>query len=449
MQRLALLFIPFLIGCSAVRLDVRSTPSDARLEIDGVDQGGTPALIELARNQTYDLAISAPGYQTWRTAVHAVSNQTLHATLMPTPVSMAPAPPPLPPPPPPGSRATLTVFVEPAGVVTIDDVRRGTASKANPVEVVYRDNPTLANIVVDQPGFKRWTRSVSLEPGRDNRVFIQLEGMEPWYSYTTDAELLRQAVEQIVAATANLPTLRRTAKIAVLSIDHAEGSDRPLQALIDDALITTLTQAGFTPAERDDDLLVQLAHSGVGDSLPYRIITDNKGPDKPFVYNAEIATDQGEYVTHQQPSSTTQRVTSSVDCVRVETETIHQETIVTDVARRTRSLIGYVPTADQFLAYRVLEVGLSKTAVTEGETRNEPMLYRRAELRVHIRVIDAPSGRITWAGFLTGRLGDEIPARVSLDLANPPNGLYSAPLPDSGQNIWNPIGPVPAAPRAR
>lgn len=413
MRRISLTALLLFSACAAPTLSVRSTPTDADVRINNYEMGRTPLTLELDPGQTYEVEVSAPLYEVWRTSLRAPASgvrQDLEAILVSRassdiPRVVAPSPPPTP-----GPRTALTIFVEPrGGRVMVDGRPVGVASAGSPVEVVYTDNPTAAGIVVEQTGFKRWTRAVTLESGRDNRIFIHLDPVGEWHSYLSDAELLRQAVEQIVASTASLPTLSRTAKIAIISIDHDEGTDEPLQALINDAFITTLAQAGFTPAERDDDMLVQLAHTGVGDSLPYRILTRNEGRDRPFIYDAEIAT--------------TQWITDTWTRTNIFTRSPGETEVATThwtIGSHAEPLIGYVPTSNQFLAYRILSVGLSKIPIIEGEPRPEAMLHRRAELRVHVRVIDAPTGRITWAGYLTGQMADEIPTRVSIDLANPP-----------------------------
>ncbi|MEK8022901.1 MAG: PEGA domain-containing protein [Candidatus Hydrogenedentota bacterium] len=436
-RSLLLLFLLILFSsCTPTRLAVTSTPTGA-VEIDGRERGMTPVTIETESGRTHDIVVSAAGYENWRSRVRVERDQEVHAILTRTP------------PPvtvketvevPTASRTRLAVFVEPdGGEVWVDGKSRGMARADRPVEVVYTTNPTLADVVVTREGFRKWTRSVDLESGRENRVIIRMEPLAAWYTFTSDAEMLRNTVSQVVSSTANLPSLDRSSKIAVLSIAHGEGSDEPLQSLLDDAFITTLAQAGFSPAENDDHMLVQLAHSASGDSIPINVITDNKGPDRPFVYDAEIATKRTERAVDALPVTITSsvRTTTEDDDVTTESTTIRTETVMKERTRQI-PITAYIPTADQFLAYRVLDCGISKTPIEEGEAREENMLYRRAELRVHLRVINAKTGIITWAGFLTGRTADEIPVRVSMDLANPPNRMYADPLPDSWQKLRHP-----------
>ncbi len=437
------------------RLTVTSVPTDARVQINGTEYGSTPLELTRLQRGRYEIAVRAPGHQDWRSELEIATDQEVHAVLAPLP--------------PPVERVVtrverlvpetrLAVFTEPANAeVTIDGRLAGVSRIDEPVTVVFGQPPTAAEIIVEKAGFERWTKAVSLEVQRENRVFVKLNPLPAWHTFTSDGELLRQAVQQVVAATRNLPTLARDQRLAVFSITHGEGSDEPLQAVVEDALMTTLAQAGFSPAERDDQVLVQLAHSTSGEAIPYRVLTGHANEDYPFIYDAAIRTEEtrleGEPVTVR--STATSRVESGNDCNQtVTTTTVVTETSFTASRERVVSrLEGSIPTADQFLTYRILECGLSKSPVIEGEPRTEPMLHRLAELRVHLRIIDAKTGIVTWAGYLTGRLADEIPSRVSLDLANPPNRFSSEPLPDAWQRLRHAparhINAVPSGPSSR
>lgn len=441
MRRIARFFLFSLVvlgltSCTNT-LAITSEPANARVRINGADYGTTPLTLPRLERGRYEVVVQADHFEPWQSEIEVVTNQEVHAVLMPSS--------------PPVERTVrvverivpetrLAVFVEPSGAgVSVDGRERGTAERDQPVLVTFDHAPATAEIVVEKPGFDRWTHEVTLETQRENRVFVKLNPLPVWHTYTSDAELMRQAVQQVVAATRNLPTLARDGSIAVLSIDNGEGSDEPMMTVVEDAMISTLSQAGFSPSERDDQLLIQLAHTTSGDSLPYRVTTGHANENYPFIYDAELATEQTrtEYHPVTVRSTTTTRVESGNRCdpeVTMTTTTTESSSVAA-VERVTGRITGYIPTADQLLAYRILEIGISKTPITEGEPRPEPMLHRLAELRVHLRVIDAKRGVVTWAGYLTGRLADEIPARVSLDLANPPNRFAAEPLPDAWQRL--------------
>jgi hypothetical protein len=430
------LFALFFLTACGSQLVIDSSPPNARVRVNNQDYGPAPVSLKDLPSGNYSVEVTKDRFETWQTNLYLRASQSLHAILTPTPPPQVVERAVIPPRPP----LSLSVFTEPDGAsVWVDGKRMGTAGPDRAVTVCFENDPTRSEVVVEKPGYERWSREILLETNRDNRVYVKLTPLSAWYDYTTDGELMRQAVAKVVTSTAALPTLRRGARIAVLSITHAEGTDEPLQAVLEDAFVSTLAQAGFTPAERDDQMLVQLAHSTVGDSLPYTVLTRHEGPDTPFVYDAELATRRREVTTEERPLVTTTTSTSRTgdDCCPEEHTTVtrREETVTRERARTVTRLEGHIPTADQFLAYRILECGISKTPVGEGEPRPEPTLHRLADVRVHLRIIDAKTGVITWAGFLTGEIGDEIPARVSANLANPPNRFAPEPLPDTWDRL--------------
>jgi hypothetical protein len=429
---LALLILISACGPSS-RLTIRTTPGEARIR---VNESEYPAPFDKQLDHgVYSIRVLSSGYEPWRTDLEFNRTQTIHAILTPTP----------PPPPPPPVRparivSRLSVFVEQRdAAVIVDGVQRGSPAPSEPIVVQYEQQPTLVKIQVVKRGYETWERSVTIEEGKDNRVFVRLTALPAWHTYVTDGEFLRRTVAQVVGATSNLPTLNRTGRISVLSITHAEGTDEPLQTTIEDAMIATLAQAGFTPAERDDQLLIQLAHSTSGDVLPYRVLTRHDSEDAPFIYDAALATTRIDAVTTENPTVTRAHTSTrgGDPCCPTANETtrVVEETNRSTTHSVVYQITGHIPTADQFLAYRILECGLGKTVIEEGEARPEPMFHRVADVRVHLRIIDAKTGRITWAGFLTGRLADEIPARVSAELANPPSHFMAEPLPDAWQRL--------------
>lgn len=432
---IAALIVVQLFSACGNELVITSTPTASLVKINSEDYGRTPLTLKDLKTGVYRVEVNSNGYEPWSAEVELRNSQSVNAILKQS------APPPIQPPVVTRqiSQTSLTVFAEPSGaIVKVDGKERGTSKTGEGISVNYSQIPTLVEVAVTKPGFERWIRSVAMESQRDNRVFVKLNPASDWFDYVTDGEFLRKTVQQVVSATSNLPTLRRASSIAVLSITHAEGSDEPLQALVEDALISNLAQAGFTPVERDDQMLIQLAHSTSGDSIPYRVLTEHESLDAPFLYDAEIANSNTEIVRENYPiiNRTQTTTTSKENCVSSTEETVStREEEGTRAYPQTSYLTGYIPTADQFLAYRILECGLSKTPVIEGELVPEPMLHRYASVRVHLRVIDAKNGRVTWAGYLVGESKDEIPERVSEELFNPPNRLASEPLPDSWQRL--------------
>lgn len=412
-------------------LAVRSTPSGADVTINDVRHGVTPLDVPDITPGVYSVTLSKEGYSDWKGDIEVTGSQSVVATLVREP---APPPPPAPPRIVTESKETrLSVFTDPIGAAVIVDGRsRGAGSPDVALTVSYQNKPTAAEVRVEKPGYVSWQEQVPLHADRDNRIFVKLDNLPEWYEFTSDAAFLKKVVDRATAKIVSVPALKAGAPIAIVPMERSTRENLPLSALIQDAFTQILTSAGYTTTERGDELLVSLAHSSSGDSLPLRVLTRHGGKDEsPFVYDAEFATrEKGEI------ERTTRRTTKTAS----EDGTVEEVETTISSMKNPFTITGHVATADQILAYRVLECGISKTPVVSGPARPEQMLFRMAKVRLHVRVIDAKTGIASWAGPLESEAVDEVPVRIAV-MGGPP---ISEPYFDAAPGSAYPTPKFPA-----
>ena len=410
-------------GCTntSTVLRIDSNPVASQVTLNQQPVGETPLRISDLAKGMYVVNISSDGYEPWAAEISLSGQESIYARLVPTPKPEVKT---IPYREMPETR--LSVFTEPSGAyVVIDGKNWGTGTPDNAIVVSYDDRPTVALVKVTLPGFTDWVEQIDLQAEKDNRVFVKLEPLPEWFQYPSDDAFLRRTVNDAIANMITTPTLKQVGKIAVVAMEKNIESGDPIHSMLQDAFTQALTVGGYQIAERDDQLLVQIAHSSVGDSIPFRILTHHGGPDDPFIYDAEIAArergdftivteeyDENEKIDDQEPHwSTDPKEDVRIDSKRSVRKTTERKT------KTLYTLTSNVPTADQLVAYRILQCDISKTPVRTGEERSEPMLFRLAKVRVHVRVINAKTGTTTWARVLSRDRVDEIPERVSEALA--------------------------------
>lgn len=430
-----------LSSCTRSTLSVRSDPAGARLWVGGQDWGTTPASRDALRPGVYRFEMRAEGHLDWTGDIAlARGDQEVFARLA---RQELPAPIVLEAPPPPPTR--LSVFVDPGGKVEVDEreIGRGAPGEASILDIPGSP-PTSLRLRVTQANYAKWEKEIPIESNRDNRVYVQLVPVEPWYRYPTDAALLRRLLGAVATHAREIPSLSAAARIAVVPIESSDVAATPIDRSLEDAFVSALASAGFLPIERSDAMLVTVAHQAVGPELPYRVVTAHDGRDRNFPWEAELASTGRESETIPAPCPPTASVSDPCRGLIV-LSPVAQGTIVHE--RTTRPLVSRIPTADQLLAYRVLEAGVSHTSIIDyNDTRPEPSFHRRAELRLHLRLENARTGDILWAGDVGGILEDEIPVRIARELSNPPAVFVEPPgPPPRAINLPASTTPVPIA----
>jgi hypothetical protein len=135
-------------------LKVLSIPEGARVSVDGVDSGATPATIA-APSGVRRIQIVTTGRKTWESSVVLKAGETLSVG----PVTLG------------QPDAHLTVRSDPAGA---DATVAGTHLGRTPAEI---DLPSgiAHQVLLSAPGYKNWVQSVFAEPGRKLSVVARLE----------------------------------------------------------------------------------------------------------------------------------------------------------------------------------------------------------------------------------------------------------------------------------
>jgi serine/threonine-protein kinase len=153
-------------AATAGRLAVNSTPSGARVTVDGLAVGTTPLTVSDLGRGIHIVRVTRDGYLPQERRVGITTARpaaSLAVRLMPEP--RAPAAPP--------ARRTASIFVEsrPAGATVFLDGRRiGTTPLS--IDIM----PTGEHAVrLELAGYKPWTSTVRVVPGAKNRVAASLE----------------------------------------------------------------------------------------------------------------------------------------------------------------------------------------------------------------------------------------------------------------------------------
>jgi hypothetical protein len=197
-------------------------------------------------------------------------------------------------------------------------------------------------------------------------------------------------------------------KLAVVSIERMLTGDYPVNYIIEDNLIANLVGAHYVVVERDEDLLARILYEQ-GDRYQ-RVI-----PDSPAAILLGGVEAKGMAFLGQQPTGSAP--ISAKD-------TIEFFTKLGDFYRDMLSQVKVV-NADVLISYRVLECGImvEKEAPRRASTKDkagassadgsllDPLkvnFKREAMARIAVRIVDAKTGEIRFAGILENRAKDTL-----------------------------------------
>ena len=151
----------------AGRLLVKSTPSGARVFVDGRDHGRTPATIRDLGRGSHRVRLVQEGYATEERRVAINPTHPLQSVI----VAMTRTRAPTAPPPAASLFGSLTVESRPAGAKVFID---GQPAGATPLTL-----PRLGTgdheVRLEHEGYRRWSSSVKIVSGERNRVTASLE----------------------------------------------------------------------------------------------------------------------------------------------------------------------------------------------------------------------------------------------------------------------------------
>jgi len=222
------------------------------------------------------------------------------------------------------------------------------------------------------------------------------------------AMLIENALEGLDIAKAVNPFVRSGEKLAVVSIERALTGDYPVNYIIEDNLIANLVAADYTVIERDEDLLARILYEQ-GDRYQ-RVI-----PDSPASILLKGIEENGMSFLGTHPDGSA--VMSSKDAIDFFSK-------LGDFYRDMLSQVK-VTNADLLITYRVLECGImvekeaprraaaaDKKDAKSGSAVVADLLKvnfkREAMARIAVRIVDAKTGEIRYAGILENRAKDTL-----------------------------------------
>ena len=192
--------------------------------------------------------------------------------------------------------------------------------------------------------------------------------------------------------------------LCFVSMENDETLDSPVTAMVEDIILTQFVEAGYTVLERDDDLI-------------RRLIGENSSPNYQYSFfpkSTEISNVQAGLVGNS-----------------VGNYSAYGAVGKTNIANAGRDSILFIETnmaaADFIVSYRILECGLIyRDSENQGEVRRE------AQIRLHIRVHDAKTGKIVLASNVESRATDDIAAEEIQHLADFHYRFFSNDFPGQG-----------------
>jgi hypothetical protein len=188
-------------------------------------------------------------------------------------------------------------------------------------------------------------------------------------------------------------------KLAVVSIESPVTADFPVNYLIEDSLIANLLGADYTVLERDEDLLSRIRYEQ--GSRYQRVI-----PDSPSVLLLQGIQDNGMSFVG---SSDNVNPKDAMDFF------VKLSDFYKDLVAQVK-----VENADVLFSYRVLECGIMvekeaprKATDSEKAAKGDSTFdglrvnfKREAMARLAVRVVDAKTGELRYAGILENRVND-------------------------------------------
>jgi hypothetical protein len=197
--------------------------------------------------------------------------------------------------------------------------------------------------------------------------------------------------------------------VCLVSLETPSTYDHPVIATIEDAVIKSLRDHGFVVLERDDDVLRRMVSEGPDGTYRFVFLPSDRltasasgvgasGPTSPLVAKPiELMYQIGRAAWSRETGGD-----------------------------RDTTLILRTPfaAAEYMVCYRVLECGL-----VHREGSSADLKKREGAARLHIRVLDANSSRILYAGDVRATLEDEIDADFAKDLSDFHYSFFSADYP--------------------
>jgi hypothetical protein len=228
------------------------------------------------------------------------------------------------------------------------------------------------------------------------------------------AILIEKAIKglDIVNAVKNYVDMKE--KLVVVSIETSTTHDYPINYVIEDNLIGNLVGANYAVLERDENLLTRMLYEQ-GDRYQ-RVIPDS--PSTQLLRGIE-----SEGMLYLNPSAYATKTGDSTVNLK---ETMDFFLKLNDFYKDMLSQVK-VKNADVMVSYRILECGImvekeepkkgaapeEKAKLGDKKTTDTSLLKvyfkREAMARLAVRVVDAKTGEVRYAGILENRSKDSLP----------------------------------------
>ena len=176
-------------------------------------------------------------------------------------------------------------------------------------------------------------------------------------------------------------------KIALLSIEEIEAQDKPMISLIEDQIISSLIQDGFSLVERDTDAIYKLVRES---DKKYSLLLKKPNGMSPYEREDIKSGKTGATVQFQIGDDKLMSFKAEVNDTTVESEFVFYPT--------------HLSSADVVVFYRVLEAGI----IYRENEEDEDFEKREGLVRLHIRVQKVQTGEILHATTLTSKFSDQI-----------------------------------------
>ncbi|HPG30417.1 MAG TPA: hypothetical protein PKY81_06050 [bacterium] len=214
-----------------------------------------------------------------------------------------------------------------------------------------------------------------------------------------NAEVIESAAREAASQIVTVPLLKQDKKYIVMSLEDVERTDCPLNSLIEDAIISSLTKSGFSVYERDKDVLTRLAYQEGGEKLKSFTLPPAGEPEKTKSELPKYDVDYGKKM---------QIVPAKVN---------------QDLGT------GAIETSDFVISYRILESGVKYYKIAERDESGAYQIKRAALVKLSVRITDSKTAKIIWGDVLSGLIEDLVPRSQVKYLEKTGYDFYQYTLP--------------------
>ncbi|HOK40786.1 MAG TPA: CsgG/HfaB family protein [bacterium] len=217
-----------------------------------------------------------------------------------------------------------------------------------------------------------------------------------------NAVILEEATQEACAQITTIPILKTEHNLVVMSAEQVEDRDYPNLALVEDAIISALTKAGYNVLERDNDILIRILYQ--------------EGKNE---------------ITSVVVPPTTSQLDEREESTQLPKYNLDYGKKVQIISSKVNPEVGSenIKPADYIISYRIVEQGVKYSKSLEADEYGIGQIKRKAYTKLHIRIIDAKTSQIVWANNIEGSKEDFVPKWMVKKLEETGYQFYSQSLP--------------------